>query len=255
LGTPLLGVYLLGSLAHGGLSRRYSDIDLAFIAEDAPSSVAFEDMQAHAAARSPELASKLSLFWTDRRFSVGRFPLLDRIDYLDHEKPLAERVRVRPARPSPKQIRSYLHGAPFENWRRAAQRFECLDRLPANERKAYLRVLLYPARFAFSWITGRVASNDDAVDFVCERRPLGLDTDLIGRALQCRLSDSDPDPLFEARTVLPQQVEACERIETNEQAIALSDWDPTAANYLIACGLIGEPVAPVITSGGPQKKN
>jgi hypothetical protein len=25
--------------------------------------------------------------------------------------------------------------------------------------------------------------------------------------------------------------------------------------YLIACGLIGEPVAPVMTSGGPQKKN
>jgi hypothetical protein len=28
-----------------------------------------------------------------------------------------------------------------------------------------------------------------------------------------------------------------------------------AAAYLIACGLIGEPVPPVITSGGPQKKN
>ena len=28
-----------------------------------------------------------------------------------------------------------------------------------------------------------------------------------------------------------------------------------AGCYLIACGLIGEPVAPVITSGGPQKKN
>jgi hypothetical protein len=25
--------------------------------------------------------------------------------------------------------------------------------------------------------------------------------------------------------------------------------------YLIACGLMGEPVPPVITSGGPQKKN
>jgi hypothetical protein len=25
--------------------------------------------------------------------------------------------------------------------------------------------------------------------------------------------------------------------------------------YLIACGLIGEPVPPVMTSGGPQKKN
>jgi hypothetical protein len=28
-----------------------------------------------------------------------------------------------------------------------------------------------------------------------------------------------------------------------------------SARHLIACGLIGEPVPPVITSGGPQKKN
>jgi hypothetical protein len=28
-----------------------------------------------------------------------------------------------------------------------------------------------------------------------------------------------------------------------------------AGRYLIACGLIGEPVPPVMISGGPQKKN
>ena len=29
----------------------------------------------------------------------------------------------------------------------------------------------------------------------------------------------------------------------------------SAVGYLIACGLIGEPVPPVMISGGPQKKN
>ena len=29
----------------------------------------------------------------------------------------------------------------------------------------------------------------------------------------------------------------------------------TELYHLIACGLIGEPVPPVMTSGGPQKKN
>ena len=33
LGADLLGVYLLGSLAHGGFSARYSDVDVALIAE------------------------------------------------------------------------------------------------------------------------------------------------------------------------------------------------------------------------------
>jgi hypothetical protein len=30
---------------------------------------------------------------------------------------------------------------------------------------------------------------------------------------------------------------------------------PSLLLYLIACGLIGEPVPPVMISGGPQKKN
>jgi hypothetical protein len=33
LGQRLVGVYLIGSLAHGGFSARYSDIDMALIAE------------------------------------------------------------------------------------------------------------------------------------------------------------------------------------------------------------------------------
>ena len=31
LGTELLGAYLIGSLAHAGFSRRYSDIDMALV--------------------------------------------------------------------------------------------------------------------------------------------------------------------------------------------------------------------------------
>jgi predicted nucleotidyltransferase len=34
LGSELLGLYLIGSLAHGGFSRRYSDVDMAVIAAD-----------------------------------------------------------------------------------------------------------------------------------------------------------------------------------------------------------------------------
>jgi hypothetical protein len=33
LGSELLGAYLIGSLAHGGFSRRYSDIDMALVTE------------------------------------------------------------------------------------------------------------------------------------------------------------------------------------------------------------------------------
>ena len=69
LGERLLGVYLIGSLAHGGFSPRYSDIDLALMAEGG---LSHGDLEAHAAAAavalSPRAAPKLSLFWADRAF-------------------------------------------------------------------------------------------------------------------------------------------------------------------------------------------
>jgi hypothetical protein len=54
-----------------------------------------------------------------------------------------------------------------------------------------------------------MGSNDAAVAFLAERRPVGLDVSLIERALQCRQAAADPDSLFAARTTLPSQVDAC----------------------------------------------
>ena len=108
LGDNLLGVYLLGSLAHGGFSRRYSDIDVAVVTEAGLTPADFDAMRAEAAAISPELAAKVSIFWTDRGFSIGRFPPLDRADYLDHGVTLIERERVTPPRPGLDEVRAYL---------------------------------------------------------------------------------------------------------------------------------------------------
>ncbi len=214
LGPRLLGFYLIGSLAHGGFNRRYSDIDLALLAEIGLGETMIEEMRAHAVSVSPELASKLSLFWSDRRFSVGRFPPLDRVDYLDQAVALVEHEPVRPERPSIEEIRAYLRGAPFAIWAERAGRFATLDRLEAEDHKPYLRALLYPARFVYSWSTGRMASVDDAVAYLDECRPAGLDVGLIARALQCRSRSADPDDLFGERKLLPRQVDACRRLIT-----------------------------------------
>ncbi len=68
LGKELLGVYLIGSLAHGGFSRRYSDIDLAVVAETGLSAAAIEQVKRDAAELSAEWGPKLSVFWADRHF-------------------------------------------------------------------------------------------------------------------------------------------------------------------------------------------
>jgi predicted nucleotidyltransferase len=214
LGSELLGAYLMGSLAHGGFSRRYSDIDIALVTEAGLPLQTLDRVRSQAAALSADWGPKLSVFWADRHFSLGRFPPLDRIDYLDHAVVLTERERVRPVRPALEEIQRYLGGAPFANWTQLVRRFAITEILEPKDRKAYLRTLLYPARFCYSWMTGRMGSNDDAVAFLGKTRPTGLDLSLITSALHCRQADADPDSLFPARTSLASQVDACAALLT-----------------------------------------
>jgi predicted nucleotidyltransferase len=208
-GERLLGVYRLGSLAHRGFSARYSDIDVAVIGADPLAPEELERMRALAAGVSRELAAKLSIFWMDRRCRVGRFPPLDRVDYLDHADPILERERVQPERPSVDNIREYLRGEPFERWATQIRHYTALPALPASDHKPYLRCLLYPARLLYSWNTGALTSNDDAVEFL-QRHPVPqLDLDLILRALRCRQEARDVDHLFPERSKLNHQYSVC----------------------------------------------
>jgi predicted nucleotidyltransferase len=218
LGHSLVGVYLIGSLAHGGFSRRYSDVDVAVVTESGLTPADFDAMHSAAAAISGELAAKLSIFWTDRTFAAGRFPPLDRADYLDHGVALVERERITPARPALVEVRGYLTGKPFEGWSQGAAQFAALEILEPKSHKSYLRAHLYPARFVYSFMTGRMGSNDAAVDWLKDRAPPGLDVALIARALDCRRAAADPDALFPARTALPRQVAACAALISESEA-------------------------------------
>ena len=209
LGTELVGAYLIGSLAHDGFSRRYSDVDLGLITTAGLGEAMLARLREEAAALSAAWGPKVSIFWTDRRFSLGRFPPLDRIDYLDHAVKLIERERVRPPRPALEEIRHYLREAPFAGWVGRAQSFASAATLAPQDRKAYLRTHLYPARLCYSWRTGRMGSNDEAVAHLRQNPVDGLDIALVERALQCRRDAADPDTLFPARVALPTQVDAC----------------------------------------------
>jgi predicted nucleotidyltransferase len=211
LSGRLIGAYLIGSIAHGGFSHRYSDIDLALVTEDGLDAAALTKLRALAAEQDAALSQKLSVFWADRHFSIGRLPPLDRADYLDHAIVIAERERIRPARPTLDEIRAYLKGAPFSNWTENTDRFAKMDVLVPGDHKAFIRTLLYPARLVYSWSTGRMASNDEAVAFTREHRLPGMDTDILTQALAYRQAGADPDALFPARAVLRDQVKSCIR--------------------------------------------
>lgn len=209
LGDNLIGFYLLGSLAHGGFNRRYSDIDVGLVTENGITEPDIAAMRNEAGRLSAALAPKLSLFWTDRHFSKGRFPPLDTLDYLDHAKALIERKRINPARPPREDVRRYLEGAPFGNWVTAARRFSSIGRIEPQDQKPFLRAFLYAARFAYSWRTGTMASNDTALAFLHEAPPEGMDIAVLDRALAVRHRAEDPDSLFPDRHLLLGLVESC----------------------------------------------
>ena len=73
LGTELLGSYLIGSLAHAGFSRRYSDIDIALVTAAGLSPESLDHMRSEAVALSADWGPKVSVFWTDRHFSSADF--------------------------------------------------------------------------------------------------------------------------------------------------------------------------------------
>jgi hypothetical protein len=137
------------------------------------------------------LGTKVFLFWTDRHFPCGRFPPLDRIDYLDYAVPLTEWERVRPARPKLEEIR----GAPFAGWKERARGFAGAETLAPKDRKAYLRAPLYPGRFCYSWLTGRMGSNDRIVAHLRKKPPgasRAAGTDRRLRRTACRLRIVEP---------------------------------------------------------------
>jgi hypothetical protein len=117
-------------------------------------------------------------------------------------------------RPGRAEIQQYLRGEPFSTWADQARSFATAHKLEPKDHKSYLRTLLYPARFCYSWMTGRMGSNDDAVAFMSERPTVRLDMNLITRALNCRQTAGDPDALFSARTALLSQIRACALLMT-----------------------------------------
>jgi len=206
-GEKILGIYLIGSLAHGGFAPRYSDIDLALVVRDQLASDDLDVIRAEAAAESSRLAPLLSVFWADPDFRIGRFPPLDRADLIDHGVTLRERVRRRPSCPTLPQVRSYMRGEPLRNWCEQVAQFAAIETVAGEDHKRYLRALLYPARFLYSWESGTIASNDAAVSFL-EGTKFNLDLDLIKRALHCRNQGSDLTALFPERSKLTAQRDA-----------------------------------------------
>ncbi|MGH7854048.1 MAG: hypothetical protein ACREP3_11440, partial [Candidatus Binatia bacterium] len=175
LGLSLVEAYKLGSMAHGGFSNIYSDIDVGLLLSCAEPPKGMADVIAHAKSLDTEHGKKLSVFWGNPEFTWGRLPVIDRIDLLDHGVPLLHGVKPDLRRPTKEEIHQEQLQSIEKSWRSRLPELSRLTTLEPKDRKPYIRAILYAARLIYTWDNLTVDSNDRAVEYLHEVQPSGLD--------------------------------------------------------------------------------
>ena len=207
LGPNLVEAYKLGSLAHGGFSNIYSDIDVGLLLNCSEPPETISALIAEAKSLDGEYGKKLSMFWGNPEFTWGRLPVIDRLDLLDHGVPLLHGIKPAFRRPSKEEIHLEQRESIERSWKSRLPELSSLTRLEPKDRKPYIRAILYAARLIYTWDNLAVDSNDRAVEYLHQVQPPGFDLKPIDMALACRNEKCTAEDVFALRTDLNRQCE------------------------------------------------
>lgn len=163
---------------------------------------------ADAKAIDPAHGRRLSVFWGNPDHTWGRLPVLDRVDLIDHGVPLLSANRPDLERPDEVSIRQALLHSVANSWEPHTKALSGLSELKQEDRKPFIRCLLYPARLIYTWDRLRIASNDRAVEYLEQVEPPELDLEPIRLALECRHERCTPEELFARGVDLAAQFSA-----------------------------------------------
>jgi hypothetical protein len=208
LGASLIEAYKLGSLAHGGFSNIYSDIDVGLLLNCSEPPNQMSELIADAKTLDADYGKKLSVFWGNPEFSWGRLPVIDRLDRLDHGVPLLYAFKHTFCRPTKNAIHQEQLDSIERSWKSRLPELSRLTTLEPKDRKPYIRAILYAARLIYIWDNLVVDSNDRAVEYLHQVQPPGLDLKPIDMALACRNGISTAEDVFSLRADLDRQCES-----------------------------------------------
>jgi hypothetical protein len=208
LAKALVEAYKLGSLAHGGFSNIYSDIDVGLLLNCDEPPTEISAFIAEAKRLDAEYGKKLSIFWGNPEFAWGRLPVIDRVDLLDHGVPVLHGIKPTFRRPMKDEIHQEQLQSIERSWKSRLPDLSRLTVLEAKERKPYIRAILYAARLIYTWDNLTVASNDRAVEYLHQVQPPGLDLKPIDMALACRNDKCTAEEVFALHSDLNRQCES-----------------------------------------------
>lgn len=207
LGPSLVEAYKLGSLAHGGFSMIYSDIDVGLLLNCTEPPAEMTELIAAAKSLDAEYGKKLSVFWGNPDFAWGRLPVIDRLDLLDHGVPLLRGIKPGFRRPTIDEIHQEQLQSIEKSWKSRLPELNRLTCLEPKDRKPYIRAILYAARLVYTWDNLIVGSNDAAVEYLHRVEPPGLELEPIDKALACRNERCSAEDVFAIRPDLQRQCE------------------------------------------------
>src|SRR6185436_11084403 len=150
LGSILAEVYQLGSLAHGGFSAVYSDIDIGLLLNCPEPPAGMAEAISVGKNLDSEYGKKLSVFWGNPEYNWGRLPVIDRLDLLDHGVPLLRGHYPVFRRPSEGDVHQALLESLERSYVSRLAELGSLTRLEVHQCKPYIRNVLYPARLIYS---------------------------------------------------------------------------------------------------------
>ena len=204
-GKRLISAYALGSLAHGGFSVHVSDVDLGLVLADPlleSDSSAIAALGEAVKSVGLPLADRLSVFWGSRitlsgAAAGGRFPPVDCLDLRVNGRLLAgAELRQHVAVPDTRSMVVFAARMALKNMSTPEVIRELrdpVDLIRAGVRPFTKRVL-FPVRFVFTARTGKIGTNDAAVDYftAVEKGPEAV---LARKAFEWRSVPYDPaDP-------------------------------------------------------------
>lgn len=211
LGASLVDAYKLGSLAHGGFSNIYSDIDVGLLLNCPEAPARMIELIAEAKSLDAEYGKKLSVFWGNPEFTWGRLPVIDRLDMLDHGVALLHGIKPNLSRPGKAEIHQEQLHSIERSWQSRLPELGRLTSLDAKDRKPYIRAILYAARLIYTWDNLIVGSNDSAVDYLHQVEPAGIDLKPIDKALACRNGECSAEDVFRLGVNLGGQCDSAVR--------------------------------------------
>ena len=220
LDSALVEVYKLGSLAHGGFSAAYSDIDVGLLLNCAEPPVEMAEAIITAKDLNSEYGKKLSIFWGNPDYSWGRLPVIDRLDLIDHGVPLLRGYKAEFRRPTEAEIHRALRESFERSYRPRLSELNSLKRLETHQRKPYIRSVLYPARLIYTWDNLAVDSNDRAVHYLHQVKVPDLGLEPIDVALACRREERTAEEVLALRPDLNAQFAAAIRYLSSKS----QDW-------------------------------